>query len=165
MLNKIRLYLTITLSVIILLVMLGLYLQSHDLKLIIGGIVIIGIVWFGYAINSLMIGGFDSASKNLDKKYQNDSRMFACPQCGQKTISASVKSHLGVAKTVSCPNCGAKLGVPLWSFFYTILIIFLLPIISLFFGLGYLFVALLIIPGAYLATAFHVRFVPLIIKR
>jgi len=145
--------------------LLGLFLQSHDLKLIIGGVVIVGIVWFGYAINSLMIGSFNSAAKNLDKKYEQDSRMYVCPQCGQKTISASVKSHLGVAKTVNCPNCGAKLGVPLWSFFYTILIIFLLPVISLFFGFGFLFFALLMIPGVYLATAFHVRFVPLIVKR
>lgn len=84
--------------------------------------------------------------------------------CGQKTISVLSKSKLYLANTTICSNCGAKLGTPLWSFFYMILIIFFLPIFFLMLGLNSPLFTLLIISGAYLASAFHLRFIPLIIK-
>ncbi len=107
---------------------------------------------------------FKSSGQALDSKYQNDQQKFRCPHCGQFTISAIEKKNLSSSSSVACPNCGTLLTTPWWSKFVMGLVTFSpLFLVLPFVGLNY-FILILLIPGAYLAMAFKIRYVPLVEK-
>lgn len=68
MLNKFRLALAVFLTFVLLLLIFGLYLKSNDFRIIIFGLIMVGLLWLGYGIQSIMIGSFDAAARHLGKK-------------------------------------------------------------------------------------------------
>ena len=85
-----------------------------------------------------------------------------CPKCHQKTVPVWRKMRLGPAKSVTCPNCGSRIGVPFAAMLAVIP--FLIAIIAA--GMvGSLALKVVLLVVGFLALLWiHYKFVPLTVK-
>ena len=134
--------------------------------IIISVYVILAIIAFALHIKTRqsVIKSLKNSGKNLNDEYSKDQKKYRCPNCGQLSISAEEKKNLKSSLYITCPHCGQHLTTPWWTKFAMVMITFFLFVLGLiFFGISY-FLVLLLIPGAYAAMFFKMRYVPLIKK-
>ena len=83
-----------------------------------------------------------------------------CPVCNHRSMSILHKLVLGPLRTKACANCGAKLTVPLWTFWIS-LIVSIGPIP--FWIFGSLANAIVVLVVALLVVAFvQIQVIPLV---
>lgn len=87
--------------------------------------------------------------------------MYKCPHCGNKGISGWEKLSLGLFRTVSCEECGNKVGV---SYYVFLLIPFIIAIDLMFryIGLSILWVITALIVETLILVFIYLKYVPLV---
>ncbi len=87
--------------------------------------------------------------------------MYKCPNCGKKSISGWEKLRVRFFRTITCNECGTKLGT---SYYFFLFVPFIIAIDFLlrYVGLPILWVIVIIIVETLILSLIYIKYIPLV---